>query len=144
MLHATARYQVWRQPGSGVNGKGSGRWKPRAEQVRPLTQREVVAAQDQMAWFRAELARHQACFTRQAWHTLTDVLNEVSYAAIAARDGITVRNARQRYERLLTFLGVVSTVARKPPLSVAIAIFGIVCQGLQPADTPPRIPLVIT
>ncbi len=24
-------------------------------------------------------------------------------------------------------LGVVSTVARKPPLSVAIAIFGIVC-----------------
>jgi Protein of unknown function (DUF3018) len=40
--------------------------------------------------------------------------------------------------------GVVSTVARKPPLSVVMAIFGIVCNGLQPADTRPRVPSVIT
>jgi hypothetical protein len=38
-------------------------------------------------------------------------------------------------------LGVVSTVARKPPLSVAMAIFGIVCNGLQSADTHTQGPL---
>ena len=104
MLHATARYQVWRQPGSGVSGTGSGRWKPLAEQVRPLTPREVAAAQDQMAWFRAELARPTPCFTPQAWQTLDDVLHEVPYAAVAARDGIAVKHARQRSARLLRFL----------------------------------------
>src|SRR5215468_7250545 len=41
-------------------------------------------------------------------------------------------------------LGVVSTVARKPPLSVAMTIFGIVCNSLQPADPPSRVPSVIT
>src|SRR2546422_805677 len=46
--------------------------------------------------------------------------------------------------RAVAVEGVVSTVARKPPLSVAMAIFGIVCNGLQPADTPPRVSSVIT
>ena len=40
--------------------------------------------------------------------------------------------------------GVVSTVARKPPLSAAMAIFGIVCNGLQSADTPASVPSVTT
>ena len=72
--------------------------------MRPLTHRDVVAVQEQIAWFRTELTRHTPCFTRQAWHTFTDVLNEVPYADIAERDSMTVPNVRQRYERLLTFL----------------------------------------
>ena len=70
----------------------------------PLTPREVAAAQDQIAWFRAELARHTPCFPPQVWQTLDDVLHEVPYAAIAAHDGIAVKRAHQRSERLLRFL----------------------------------------
>ena len=101
MLHATERYRTWKFPGADTHKT---RRKPRAEHVRPLSSREVTERQGQVQGFRAQLARHQRCFTPQALQTLTDTLADLTYSEIAARDGITIKNATQRYGRLLRFL----------------------------------------
>jgi hypothetical protein len=72
-------------------------------------------------------------------HSRRPTSRPLSAEELTTLEGLPWAERRERGRQ-----GVVSTVARKPPLSVAMAIFGILCNGLQPADTPPRVPSVTT
>src|SRR5215475_10866429 len=70
------------------------------------------------------------------------VRTQAQICARLALDMWREAHAEGRQQTLAALHGVLSTSNRKPPVSVAMAFFGSVCNGLQPADSPSRVPSV--
>ncbi len=70
---------------------------PHAQHLRPPTS-------DTTVWLDKYIHTHQDCFSPLGRQTLHDFLDETPYAAICARDQITLSQARRRrYELMLFF-----------------------------------------